>query len=302
MTAAAIALYGRTYWDVTVDVELATLGGGKGKLDHAPGVVAGGFAANAARVLGVDAEPGAIRVVTVAGPLDLPRVRADLPPAVALDALAPGDDGWLPITVVINPGRECRILRDRRDRTDACWQLAALAPAAAAAALHVTGRLPAGFVTALADHAHGRGARIAWCGGADLPPALDRGADLVCVNAREAAALLGEPIASTRAAAAALLARCDRDDAVRVVTGAGAEPAAAAWRARGAVEVIAAHPPPIARDRIATLLGAGDTFAAAFCAAACFDRDGRPRAALAVPDALAIAHATTAAFLTGGRA
>ena len=76
-----VALYGRTYWDAEVEVELQTLGAGKGKVDAQVVTRLGGFAFNAARALAGRFAPGAVRVVTVAPSLDLPRLLTRCRPA-----------------------------------------------------------------------------------------------------------------------------------------------------------------------------------------------------------------------------
>src|SRR5438045_1630776 len=105
-----VAVYGRTYWDAEVELELSSLASGKGKVDaHVTGRC-GGFAGNAARSLGPMFPSNAVRVVTVVSAHEEPRVRAALPEGVALDAVVTEGLGPLPINVILNPARECRIL------------------------------------------------------------------------------------------------------------------------------------------------------------------------------------------------
>ncbi len=260
-----LTVYGRAYWDVEVEVPFDVLPAGKGKVDARVVTRMGGFAFNAARAL---AGRG-VRLVTVAPRLDAQRLKDALPRGVRLDAIWTADRAPLPASVILNPARECRILRQVGDGDARAWRLAQVPKAALAARLHVTGRLPQPFVAALLAHAHRSGARLAWVGGAALGPRLERACDLICVNAREAAQLVGTNDAP-RALATALAERARPEDAVRVVTGAGGAPTAVAFREGARVRVIEAAPAPA--KQIVTLLGVGDAFAATFVATA-FDGD-----------------------------
>jgi sugar/nucleoside kinase (ribokinase family) len=212
------------------------------------------------------------------------------PPAgVKLDAIWTSARAPLPVSVILNPARECRILRQVGDADARDWKIAKVPKGARAAGLHVVGRLPQPFVAALVKHAHARGARVAWVGGHALGPALERSLDLICVNAREAGRIVGRDD-TPRALASAMALRASVDGAIRVVTGAGASPTSVAVREGKTVRVIEAAPPPV--KRIATLLGVGDAFAAAFVAEA-FDGE--------LSRALAVAQRAAGRFLAKGR-
>jgi sugar/nucleoside kinase (ribokinase family) len=271
-----LALYSPSYWDVVVDVEPAALAGGKGKHPAPSTVVVGGFAWNAARVLAAAGRAG-LRVVTVVPTDEDARVRAAAPAGVALDAIA-APPGWLPITVVLDPGGACRILRDPGAALDGAWRWDAVSAAARAAAVHVLGRVPAGFARRRWRRRRA-GARIAWRG-AGLPVDALAGFDVACVIAAEAATVLGATATatSTAEAAQALAERATGADAVRVVTGGARQPTVAAARRGAAIELHAVEPAPLAPGAIVTLLGAGDAFAAALVATACLtEARCRPR-------------------------
>ena len=119
----------------------------------------------------------------------------------------------------------------------------------------------------------------------------------MCVNAREAAKLVGEA-GTPRALATALAARAKARDAVRVVTGAGAAPTSVAFREGRSVRVVEAAPPPA--RRIVTLLGVGDAFAAHFVTEACF-AGSRPRARPDVRAGLKAGQRAAGLVLTRGR-
>lgn len=292
-----VAVYGRTYWDAEVEVGLETLSAGKGKVDARVVTRLGGFAFNAARALAGRFAPGAVRVVTVAARLDWPRLLDALPAGVALDALVAADRAPVPTSVILNPARECRILRDAGADDARAWRLDRVRNATLGARLHVAGRLPQPFVAALLERAHASGARLAWVGGHAIDRELERACDLVCVNAREAAQLVGDE-GTPRALAAALAGRAKVGDAVRVVTGAGGAPTSVAFRDGRSVRSVEAAPPPV--RRIVTLLGVGDAFAATFVAVACFD-GGRPRTRPDVRLGLAAGQRAAARLLARGR-
>lgn len=297
MAPAGITIYGRTYLDAQVEVDLETLGTGKGKVDATVLAGFGGFACNAARAIGNLLPAGAVRVVTAASPLDVPRLRAALPKGVRLDAIpAPGGrEAFAPVSIIINPTSGCRILRDPMDRDRGVWRPASVAPAAWRARLHMMGRLPVAFASAVLRRARAHGAWFGWVGGDALPPTLEARCDLLCVNAREAGLLLGVTGRTAREMAEALAARARRAGAVRVVTGAGRAPAAAAFREGGRVRIEEARPREVSGSK--RLLGVGDVFAVRFLVAACFDAGGRPRSELDVPGALAAAQRAAEEYL-----
>lgn len=301
MTAARVAVYGRTYLDAELTVPLASLAEGKGKADVEVTAMLGGFACNAARALSGRLPRRAVRVVTVSSWLDWPRLRAGLPDDIELDAIIAGETPapWPPISVIVNPAGACRLLRGRAEGDAEEWRIDRVASGALAARLHVVGRLPAPFVAELAERAHASGARVAWVGGDALPRELEEACDLICVNTAEAQRLLGSASDSPRELASALASRAPAG-AVRLVTGRAAAPAVAAVHdARG----IACHeqaPAAIPKAKVRRLKGAGDVFAAQFLVEACFDRRGGPRARLEVAGALATAQKIAGAYIRRG--
>lgn len=289
----SVSVYGRTYWDAEVEVPIAALSAGKGKVDAQVVTRLGGFAFNAARALA--GRLASVRVVTVCPPLDRPRLVAALPRGVALDALTGA--GTLPVSVILNPARECRILRDVAEPDARAWRLAAVSARSLGARLHVVGRIPQPFVAALLRRAHAAGARVAWVGGQSIGRDLERAVDLMCVNAREAARLVGGE-GTPRTLAVALAERASAKDAVRVVTGAGGAATAVAFHDGSGLAVVESAPPPV--KKIVTLLGVGDAFASNFLAAACFDGN-RARARPDVKAGLKAGQQAAGRFLTRGR-
>lgn len=291
-----IALYGRTYLDAEVEVPLELLATGKGKVDVEVTAKLGGFPCNAARALAGRFAAGDLHVVTRISPLDLPRLRAALAAGVHIHAVATAtDEEWPPLAVIVNPARECRLLRSGRAGDLGAAEVKEVPPAA----LHVFGRIDPGVV------AHVRGAVseavLAWCGGASADAEIVHMCDLACVNTAEARTLLAAPDASTRELAVALAERAPARG-VRIVTGRGDAPAVAAVRGASGVQCHEAAPAPIARDQVRTLKGVGDVFAAHFFAEVALDERGVRRAELAVERALLAAHAAAAAFMTGANA
>lgn len=291
-----IAVYGRTYWDAEVRVDLASLAAGKGKIDARVDLGHGGFALNAARGLGRRFPAGALRVVTLTSWHEWPRLAAALPAGAVLDAILSDDTAPPPVSIIVNPARECRILRDRQEHDSERWRVDRVPVGALSARLHIVGRLPAPFVAGVLAQAHARGARLAWVGGDALGEPLERELDLMCVNSREAERLLGRT-GTPREMAEALARRARGKDAVRVVTGAGRAATAAVFRVGRSFECVESRPAAIAPDRIATLKGVGDAFAAHFLAAACFDARGVPRRRLDVAGALAAAQRVATRFI-----
>ncbi len=297
MTEPRIAIYGRSYVDAQVEIDLASLATGKGKVDARVVAGFGGFACNAARAISGRFPPASVRVVTAASWIDLPRLRAAIPAVVQLEALptnAP-DAAFPPISVVINPSTSCRILRDRMDHEDAAWRVNRVSSDALCAALQMMGRLPSRFASDVLRRCRANKGRFAWVGGDALPRALERECDLLCVNRREAGRLLGVQGGTPREMAAALAKRAKPADAVRVVTGAGKAPATAAFREGGRVHFLESRPRAVSRIR--RLLGVGDVFAARFMTTACFDSRGAPRRRLDVAGALAAAQRAAEEFL-----
>jgi len=292
-----VAVYGRTYWDAEVAVDLASLASGKGKVDARVAVVQGGFALNAARALAPLLPAGALRVVTLTSWHDWPRLAAALPEGALLDAILSADSAPPPVSIIVNPARECRILRDRHEHDHDGWRVDRVAQGALSARLHIVGRLPVAFVSGVLARARAEGARLAWVGGEALPATLERECDIVCVNSREAERLLGAA-GTPRELAEALLRRARVKDALRVVTGAGRAATAAAFRVGRRVKCVEARPAAIAAERITTLKGVGDAFAAHFLAAACFDGRHAPRRRLEVAGALVAAQRAAARFIS----
>ena len=290
-----VALYGRTYLDAEVEIPVAALATGKGKVDVAVHTILGGFPCNAARALAGRLPAERITVVTRIPALDLPRLHAALPAGVRVDAVASETLDWPPVTVIINPASECRLLRSGAPG-DLC---AADMPRLPDAALHVFGRVASDLVGHV-RRAAGDAALLAWCAGGSDEPAIVDHCDLACVNTAEARALTGAATAATtRELAVALAERAPRAG-VRVVTGRGDAPAVAAVRTDAGVRCVEAAPPAIAREQIRRLKGAGDVFAARFLIEAALDEHGERRAELAVEHALGVAHAAAARFMTEG--
>jgi hypothetical protein len=294
-----VACYGRTYLDAEVELAIASLASGKGKLDAPVTAVVGGFASNAARALADRLPASALHVVTVASWLDWPRVRASLPGTVELDAIIVDSLAWPPISVIVNPAGECRLLRGRGDEDAASWRLDRVASGARGADLHLLGRLPDPFVRDLLAASRGTGARVAWVGGDAIAPELEVAFALMCVNTAEAMRLVGAGEASPRELARELAARASVDDAVRVVTGRGSAPTAAAVRTARDIVLHESTPAPIPRGAARRLKGAGDLFAARFVVDACCDERGARRDVLHVATALASAQAAAARFILG---
>lgn len=294
-----ISFYGRTYLDIEVQVPLASLSAGKSKVDAKVATVHGGFACNAARALARRFAPDQVRVVTLTSWLDWPLLRESLPKQVALDAIVRGGGSPLPpVSVIIDPARACRILRDPCDGDAAEWKVEQIPAGALAARLHVLGRLPPAFALAVLERSRSAKARFAWCGGDSLPRELEEECDVLCVNSAEAKRLLGETEATPRQLAEALAARARVRDAVRVVTGGGKAATAAAFRDGRAVRCREASPAPVRPERITRLLGVGDAFAAHFLAEACFDARQAARPRLEVARALAAAQEAAGKFIT----
>lgn len=297
-----LAIYGRTYLDAEVEVPIDSLATGKGKQDVRVAAGAGGFALNAARAIADRFSAGAVSVVTVSAWLDWPRLRQSLPDGVTLDAILAGpiDAPWPPVSVIVNPSAACRLLRDRVDDDAALWRADRVASGALAARLHVLGRLPAEFALDVLRRCRAADARFAWCGGYSLPLELERECDFLLVNSAEARRLLGvaEGSGTPRELAIVLAGRATREGAVRIVTGGGGAATTAAIRAGKTIRGHEARPAAVAPEKITTLKGVGDAFAATFLAAACFDDRGAPRRRPDVEGGLAAAQRAAGRFIT----
>lgn len=294
---ATIALYSKTYWDVLVEVPLASLAAGKGKSDVPFATVLGGFANNAARTLGARDR---LRVITVAAACDRARIEARLPRSVVLELMpAPGDDtAPVPVTVVINPASDCRILRDPRASEDPAWSAAAISQASFAADLHIFGRLPEAFVGDAARRIRKAGSGVlAWCGGSALALEREIDFDALCVNRREAGELLGQSDPEPAEAARQLAARARVPNAVRLVTGRGGAATAVALAHGGVIDLYEVAPAAVAPENIRRLLGVGDAFAATFLRALYLENTADPIAARIAP-ALDLARAAASRHLT----
>jgi hypothetical protein len=289
---SGIALYGRTYLDAEVEIPLELLATGKGKVDVEVRTVLGGFPCNAARAVAGRVRAEDMAVVTRISALDLARLRAALPPGTTIRAIASDDDlEWPPVTVIVNPARECRLLRSGRPGDLRAADLDPLPRAD----LHVFGRVDHSLVDDVRN-ADER-ALLAWCaGGVGDTPAVHR-CDLACVNTTEARALIGSDTASTRELAIALAER-GGSRCVRVVTGRGDAPSVAAVRGDAGVRCFESAPAPLPREQIRRLKGVGDVFAARFFVEAVFDERGQRRDELTVERALEIAQAAAARFMT----
>lgn len=288
---SSVALYGRTYLDAELEIPIADLAAGKGKVDVEVTAVLGGFPCNAARALVGRLRAEDIIVVTAIPALDVPRLRAALPPGTTVEVSADDSLDWPPITVIVNPAGECRLLRSGRAGDLRASALRALP----AASLHVFGRVEPALVDEVRRAAPD--AWLAWCAGATAAAEVVHRCDLACVNLAEARALLASETGTTRELASALAEQAP-PGGVRVVTGRGDAPAVAAVRASRGVQCFESAPAPIPRYQIRRLKGVGDVFAAHFVVEAALDGAGKRRGELDVAHALAVAGARAAAFMT----
>jgi hypothetical protein len=270
---SGVALYGRTYLDAEVTIPLDQLATGKGKVDVEVTASLGGFPCNAARAIG---SRWPMTVVTRISSLDLPRLRSALPPGTVIHAVASDSEDWPPVTVIINPAQECRLLRTGRAGDLAASDVSEVP----AASIHIFGRVDASLVEHVqraAPHAV-----TAWCAGASAE--LDR-CDLACVNTAEARQVLGRNDGTPRELAIALVGRA-KPGSVRVVTGRGDAPTAAATHS----DVFESAPAPIPREHIKTFKGVGDVFATHFFVEVALGK-------LAIDQALAVAQAAAGRFM-----
>lgn len=292
--SGGVALYGRTYLDVEVEVPLELLATGKGKVDVEVQTILGGFPCNAARALAGRLPTDRITVVTRIPAIDLPRLPAALPAGTQVRAVTTDSLDWPPVTVIVNPARECRLLRSGRPGDLSAADVRQVPDAS----LHVFGRVEHGLVEEVRRAAGD--ALLAWCaGGSGETPIVDR-CDLACVNTAEARALVGHVDAATRELAIALAERAQLGS-VRVVTGRGDARTVAAVRTETGVRCFESAPAPIPREQIRRLKGVGDVFAANFFVEASLDERGDRRGVLEVERALAVAQAAAARFMTDGR-
>jgi sugar/nucleoside kinase (ribokinase family) len=255
----------------------------------------------------VDERQGSLgsTVVTACAPADRRRLQYALPENTTLCAILSEDDpALLPdISVILNPASDCRILREPGDAEDSRWTIESLSAGAWQSDLHLVGRVPLPFVRSLLPRLRQEGKRVAWCGGDALPLALEKECDALCVNTAEALSLLNLPAeaSSTLELATALAERAAVSEAVRLVTGRGAQPSVVAVRHGGAIQTYASDPEPIARDAIVGFLGVGDAFAANFLVATYLQSDGSVRDPFDVAAGLAAAQAAATHFLTHPR-
>ncbi len=293
-----VAIYGRTYLDAELAIELAVLAAGKGKVDVEVVPVLGGFGCNAARALARRLPPRSIELVTAIPALDRARLRASVPATVSLASIVRRTLAWPPISVIVNPAAECKLLRGSGEDDAAVWRLARIGRAARSAPLHVLGRVPIRFVRELRAHTRATGALLAWCGGDGLPLVLERQLDLVCVNTAEARRMTGLFDAEPASLAQVLAARA-RPGGVRLVTGRAESPTVVAHHQPGGeITSYLRAPEPIAAEQIRTKKGVGDVFAATFLVDSCFDARGRWRDELDVASGLAAAQRAASRFLT----
>ncbi len=302
----SVRFYGNTYWDAEIQVDLQTLGKGKGKVDVPLRLTVAGFACNAARAVAEMDWNGEIGVVTTCAPADLQRLKFALPAQAQLDAILSEDDpALLPdISVILNPASDCRILRDPGPADDPGWTVESLASETFATQLHVLGRVPVAFAASVLQHTQKQGKRFAWCGGDALPLALEEACDALCVNTAEAAAMLGVSAASatTLELATALAKRASRSGAMRLVTGRGLQPTTVAVRtSEDEIRTYQSQPAAIAKEKIVGFLGVGDCFAANFLVKTFFNRDGSLRASPEVEAGLQAAQEAATHFLTHER-
>jgi hypothetical protein len=285
----AIAIYGRTYLDAEVDVAIDELATGKGKVDVEVRPMLGGFPCNAARALAGRLPADQVAIVTRIGAIDLPRLHHAVPPGTVVHAITDDTLDWPPITVIVNPARECRLLRTGRAGDLNEEDLGTLPTAS----VHVFGRVDASLPIDVRRSAPD--AVLAWCAGASTPLDVIDVCDIACVNTAEARALLGSD-AATRELAVALAERSSKP-AVRLVTGRGDAPTVAAVRTASGIQTFESAPAPIPRDTIRRLLRVGDVFAARFVVEAALDERGERREKLAVEHALRAAQAAAGEFM-----
>jgi sugar/nucleoside kinase (ribokinase family) len=290
---------------VELQVPLPSLSAGKGKVDVPVTLTIGGFACNAARAIEGHAGVGCC-VVTVCAPADQARVQHALPPATRFCPMLSQDDpALLPdISVILNPASDCRILRDPGAEDDPSFRVDMIAAEAWLSELQVLGRVPIPFARALIERLRQSGKRIAWCGGDALPQELEEVCDVLCVNTAEASSLLGLAVgeASTLELACALAKRAKPSDAMRLVTGRGAQPTIVALREGDAIHTQESEPTPIRKEEIAGFLGVGDAFAANFLVTTFVQADGSLRARPDPTHGLQVAQEAASHFLTHPRA
>ena len=300
-----ITFYGKTYWDVEMQVDTATLSSGKGKVDTPVQLTVGGFACNAARAVHSHSAASDSMVVTVCAPADQERIVWSLPTSTTLQPLLTEDSPrcFPDISVILNPASDCRILRDPGPANDPLWSFDALAPKVLESDVHALGRVPVAFAAEVISHAEAKKTKVAWCGGDALPPDLEAMCHLICVNQAEAASMLGAVPGSLSTAelATALAARAMVDGAMRMVTGRGAQPTIVAMQVASEIQLASSEPEAIERDKIQGFLGVGDAFAATYLVHVFFAADGSLRSVPAIPAALGAAQQAATHFLTHAR-
>src|SRR5262249_31455471 len=149
-----------------------------------------------------------IAVVTSISELDLPRLRASLPPGTQVETTTTQSLDWPPVTVIVNPDRECRLLRTGRPgdlRAAPPPRVPPPPPCVPPAQLRVFGRVDPGLVEAV--RAAMPDALLAWCSGASARASIIDRCDIACVNTAEAKALVGSEAPTTRELALALAER-----------------------------------------------------------------------------------------------
>jgi sugar/nucleoside kinase (ribokinase family) len=301
----SISFYGKTYWDVEIQVDIATLSAGKGKVDVPVQLTVGGFACNAARAVHLHAAARDSMVVTVCAPADQERLTCSLPSNTSLQPLLTADSParFPDISVILNPASDCRILRDPGPADDPLWSFDALAPKVLASNVHALGRVPVAFAAEVISHAAETNTKVAWCGGDALPRKLEAMCHLVCVNQAEAASMLeaAPNSLSTSKLATALAARAKADGAMRMVTGRGSQPTIVAMRVGSEILLASSEPEAIDRADIQGFLGVGDAFAATYIVHVFFTEDGGLRSAPDVSTALRVAQSAATSFLTHAR-
>jgi hypothetical protein len=301
----AIAIYGRTYLDAELEVPIDQLATGKGKVDVEVRPILGGFPCNAARALAGRLPADEIAIATRIPAIDLPRLRAAVPAGTQIHAVADDTLDWPPITVIVNPASDCRLLRSGRAGDLVAADLGELP----SASVHVFGRVDASLVGDVWRAAPD--AVLAWCAGASAPLSVIDACDIVCVNTAEAIALTGiegttrdlatrlAEHASPRAGStgSSAMTGSSMSAVIRVVTGRGSAPTVAAVRTGSGLQLFESAPPPIPRDQVRRLLRVGDVFAARFVVEATLDDRGQRRAAVDIQRALVAAQAAAGEFM-----
>jgi sugar/nucleoside kinase (ribokinase family) len=296
---AILTLVGVTYRDLDASLDAVE----DGKRSGDVGVEFGGFAMNAARAAVRCLPAGAVHLVTLVPWAEYPAVSRSMPEGAIFDPILLDDapSGRLPDSLVLSdPSRDLRAILKGRHDLHSLLSLERITEGALGASIIAVGRVPAEFARKLLDQCQRRESLFAWCGGSALPVELEAECPILLVDRDEAVEMLEWPDsgAGTGELALALARRARVSGAIRVVTGGGTRPTAAACDAGGSWECLEADPVTIADPKHPK--GAGDGFAARFLATAFADRTGVARRKPALPEALQHARFAAAEFVASG--